>query len=447
MRKIEDIIDDGCRALKAGDMETAGRTFEFLLGRLPHNPYILAMLGSVYVGVGRYAMAIPLLERSLQFDKTQAWAWSNLGVSFRREGHEDRGVDAYKRSLDLDPENSETLSNMSGAFINVGEPYKALEYCEKSLAIDSQNHVAKHHKGIALLELGRFEEGFKWYEGRFEINEWHPRPYKAPLWRGEKVGTLLIHGEQGLGDEVLFLGWLEEAKKRADRVVIECNERLVPVFARSFEVPCVATVEEVQALGIEFDAVCPMGSLPIACGVENRRTDAYLKPDPEKVMVYREQLQKLGPGPHVGLSWKGGTIGTHNYIRCAPPDLWIGLPKIATCLSIQYGPEKDLAPMIGVEHWDVDNIDNLCALIAALDLVVTVNNTCVHLSGALGVPCWTMTPSKPAWRYQLSGESIPWYRSVRQFRQVGDDWPSVFKQVEGELADYARVSRDSKEAA
>lgn len=442
-------MQEGSEALKAGDWERAGNIFEFLLGKEPHNSFYLYALGTVYLSVGRESIAIPLFERSIQLDKDRPWVWNNLGVCFRKQGHVERAREIYAKCLKLEPGNADTLSNISSTYINAGCPQKALEYAERALQISPSLTSAIHHKGIALLELGRFEEGFKFYEGRFGITEWHPRPYKAPLWRGERVKSLLIHGEQGLGDEVLFLGWFDEARKRADRVVIESTSRLVKVFARSFDATVVATVEEVEALGIEFDAVIPMGSLPVACGVESRRNDAYLRADPERVAHYRKRLEELGPGPYVGLSWKGGVMSTHIYLRNGSPEWWRAFPPLATCVSLQYGPEAVVHEMLGIPHWAeaVDDIDELCALIKALDLVITVNNTCVHLAGALGTPCWTLTPSQPAWRYQLSGEKMPWYDSVRQFRQVGTDWQPAYHRAETELADYARVSRETKAAA
>lgn len=463
VRKLDDYLQEGADALKTAEeliqsgrrqeatphIERAGAIFEHLLGVMPHNAFVLYAMGSVFMQGGRLGMAIPFLERALQLDGNRPWIMHNLGVCLRRHGHLDAARRIYEKALSIDPKNADTLSNLSGAYINCGEPEKALKNAELALALDSGLSSALHHKGMALLEMGRFEEGFRCYEGRFGISEWTRRPYDAPLWRGEKVKTLLIHGEQGLGDEVLFLGWLEEAKTRADRVVLEVTERLVKTFKRSFGLETYATVEEVLATGIAFDAVCPMGSLPVACGVEGRRNDAYLKADPGRVAFYRDKLEQLGPGPYIGLSWKGGVLSTHIYLRNGSPELWLPLTKHGTCVSLQYGEEGELHKFLRIPHWQeaIDDVDELCALIAALDLVVTVNNTCVHLAGALGTPCWTLTPSQPAWRYQLAGEKMPWYDSVRQIRQVGSDWKPVYKQAETELADFVRVSRETKAAA
>lgn len=464
MRKLDDYLQEGVTCLKQAEeciraqnrdaaiphIERGGQIFEHLLGAMPHNPFVLYSMGLVFMQSGRFGIAIPFLERATQCAPEYHEPLHNLAVCLRRQGHVEAARQVYEKCIQLDPSNAETYANLSGAYINTGEPEKAVEYAEKALAIDPKLSNAIHHKGMGLLELGDFEQGFRFYEGRFGIQEWHARPYGCPLWRGERVETLIIHGEQGLGDEVLFLGWYEEASRRSGRIVIEATPRLVPTFRRSFpKATIVSSVEEALSLGIKFDAYCPMGSLPIACGVATRESFGYLVPDPARVKHYRSELEKLGPGPYVGLSWKGGTLGTHIYLRNGPPEWWQSFVPYATCVSLQYGEEGELAKDLGIPHWQaaIDDIDELCALIAACDLVLTVNNTCVHLAGALGVKCWTLTPSQPAWRYQLKGETIPWYDSVKQFRQVGKDWKPAYQQAERELADFVRVSREAKKAA
>lgn len=447
MQTIQDVLRKAGELHASGKIEEAGNLYETVLCFDPSNFFALYALGTIYSEARRNGIAIQLLLRSLEENPQQPEALNNLAICFRQEGKEEQARRMYEMSLSLMPNNHETLSNLSGAYINSGLPEKALEYAEKSLEINPDYASAKHHKGLALLEMGRFSEAWQCYEGRKGIREWTKRPYDMPEWDGAEVETLLIHGEQGLGDEILFMGWISEAKKRAKHVFIECAPRLIQLFERSFGVRCVGTPEEANALGVKFDAKVAMGSLPHVLG-ERPTRKAYLKPDPSKVAEYRKRMEACGPGPYIGVSWFGGLKQTHGHLRSAALEMWKPLLKHGTPISLQYGNQAENAANLGLPHWQesIDDIDELAAMIAACDLVVSVCNTTIHMAGALGVPVWIMVPSKPAWRYGMSGEEMPWYESARMFRQT-EKWAEVYQRVEKELADYAGVPRAEQKAA
>lgn len=398
------------------------------------------LMGTVLCLIQKDGMAIQFLMRAIESNPKCYEAIFNLGNSMRRLGHTDSALMIYKQAADL-KQSDQVMAALAGCHINNGDPERAIEWCDKALNFSGQKHddfqwKAKHHKAMALLELGRLDEGFDLYRARYHIPEWTKRCYTQPLWNGEKTGTLLIHGEQGIGDEILFMSWLPKIRHLYDKLVIEATPRLVETFKRSFQCDVFENDKQVMESGIPIDAVVPMGSLPhFAGGLPPH--GRYLIPDEEKVKYYRESLYTLGEPPYIGLSWHGGVIKTHTHLRTTEYSAWKKL-KQGTCISIQYGKNGEYAKTLGIPHWQdaIEDIDSLIALIAALDLVVTVNNTSVHMAGALNVPCWTLTPSKPAWRYQLTGDMMPWYGSVRQFRQNGNDWDELMGRVSKELAHY-----------
>jgi tetratricopeptide (TPR) repeat protein len=397
------------------------------------------MFGTLLAQMGQDGAAMVMLHHSLGQNPENPECLYNLANCMRRQGHRKSAAVIYEQALLLDQNNPEIYSGLSGCFINNGTPEKAIEWADKGLKLNPENASALHHKAIALLEQGEFEEGFKAYEARKRIPEWTKRVYEFPQWNGEKVKTLLIHGEQGIGDEILYLSWLPKIAHLYERLVIECTPRLVPTFERSFGAKCYGTDKEVVANEKDISAVVAMGSLPaIAGGLPPK--GRYLIPNQERVNHYRQRLHALGKGPYIGLSWHGGVVKTHAHFRTTDSSEWARFKSYGTPISIQYGSYGADSQKLGLPHWQeaIDDIDELVSLLAALDLVVTVNNTNVHMCGALDVPCWTLTPSRPAWRYQLSGSEIPWYRSIRQFRQQGDDWSGVFAEVESALGDYCR---------
>lgn len=435
-----DHYDKARELFESGNIEEAAHIYEQIVARQPSNWFALYALGSIYSQVGRNGIAIPLLQRSLEENPKQPECLNNLAVSLRVEGHEEAADQMYALSLKQNPDNHETWCNRAGAHINNGDPEKCIEYADKSLAIKPDYAQALYHKGMALLELGKYEEGFDLYQYRTQIKEYTPRKYPFPRWDGKPVKRLLIHGEQGIGDEILFMGFRDRIV--ADEIVIECTPKLKTLFERSFGCICVTTEEEAMALG-HFDAVAAMGDLPRLCGIFPKG-DGYLIPDPEKVAFYRE---KAGNRPLIGLSWYGGLKKTHTHLRNVHPDMW---KRFAAwnCTSLQYGDARIGAQMIGIPDWQPveDDLDDRAALIAACDLVISVCNTTIHMAGALGVPCWVLVPERPAWRYGLHGNTLPWYKSVKLYRQSGE-WEETFKQVEKDLADFCGLPGTEQKAA
>lgn len=432
-----------------GDYLNAERLYDQIVSVDPEEPLSVYLYGCLLLDTQRIGLAMQCLSRAMDLahaqgkEKHMAYIPNALGSVYRTIGKPEIAKKLYDYAIELDPSDSSPFINLGGLYINEGNPEEALRLCNQVLEKHPDDARTLKHKGLALLELGRFEEGWKYYKYRYEVDkglssrEFNPRPYECPHWEGQEVDCLAIHGEQGLGDEVLFLSFLKEAKKKAKKIVIECNHRLVKLFERSFDVKCYPDHESLIKENTP-DAYCPMGSLGIYCGpVPDGRP--YLKADDDRVDYYLEKLKRIGPGPYVALSWKGGTVKTHQHVRNASISKWKSLLDVpCTFISVQYGEAGRSANDLEIPHWQeaIDDIDELAALIKACDLVVSVCNTTIHLAGALGVPCWVMTPSKPAWRYGMKGDSVPWYESVKLYRQT-DSWDDVFQQVKKALNEKA----------
>ncbi|KKL30388.1 hypothetical protein LCGC14_2368560, partial [marine sediment metagenome] len=318
----------------------------------------------------------------------------------------------------------------------------------RALKMDVNCPHAKNHMALAKLEMGEWEEGWDYWENRWEVPERlrMKRDYKCPKWDGSPLdGTLVIHGEQGLGDEILYMSCFNEVK--AERIIIESATRLVSLFKRSFNVPVYGTAEEVMRHE-KPDRWISMGSLPALF----RKTDESFERQPERFLVpdskrVEHWKSKLGENP-IGIAWYGGVAKTHSKLRNAPLDLWKDLTSTNhNFISIQYetGDTVKEAEALGVPHFQeaVEDFDDLTSLIEACDSIITVCQTAHHTAGGLGKPCWTLVPPAAAWRYGLKGEKNVWYPSVRQFR---GDWETIFSKVKHEL-DIGRVSTAERSAA
>ena len=418
-----------------GKLEEAVLAYESLLaGPLGSDPHLQFAIGSAFAQLGRFGLAVDFLQRSVDGQPNNHEAWSNLGLSYRTLGLVPKAIVCHERALGL-PMTADAkagvLANLSGCYVNEGNPAKAISYAEMGLALKDMPQL-HNHRALGLLELGQYAEGFAGYEQRVRLPEYTPRDYGSiPRWDGKETARLAIHGEQGLGDEILFLTGLKRVLERTSgEIHVECAKRLVGLLRHSFrDTPRLKFHPDHVAL---MSAVTPtawvqMGSLYHYLGGFDRWT--YLDPS---------RKFKKPAGKRVGLSWRGGTLRTHEYYRNGPLDVWKPLvrelrkaPGVEP-VSVQYGPADEMARELGIEHdaASIADLDSLTGYLQSCDLVVTVCNTTVHLCGASGVPCIVLVPSKPAWRYALTGDRSDWYDSVRYVRQIGDeDWARVMARV------------------
>jgi hypothetical protein len=432
----------------AGHRTQALNIVKELAVKFPEEPMPVYMLASWLIDDGQDHLALPMLRDALTLAPDNSEMWANLGGVYKKNEHRAKAVECYQKALSLEPDFPAALKGLAGAYVNQGNPNAGLSYARRALQFDGPHQpAARNDLALLLLEAGHWEEGFREYRHRDQLPMFHVRNYgDVPRWDGKKIGTLAVHAEQGLGDEILFASCLADLAPLADKIVGECNGRLIELFRRSFpNVTWFATHEDLMASGIKLDAWERMGDLP--GWFRKKPSDcpgtAFLKADPAKVAGYRARLQAIGSGPYIGFAWLGGTSGTHRQDRRAPRAMWTELVQRASGVkvSLQYGEDGARhASEWGLHHWPsvIDDLDETAALIMALDVVVSSPQTAIHIAGALGQRCLVPMSARPAWRYQLSGP-MPWYRSVELIRQKGEDWSSVFRVIDASLADLVRL--------
>ncbi|HEY2761310.1 MAG TPA: tetratricopeptide repeat protein, partial [Pirellulales bacterium] len=284
--------------------------------------------------------------------------------------------------------------------------------------------------------------------------------FTQPRWDGSPLEgkTIVVHAEQGLGDEVLFASCFNDVIAAARKTIITCEPRLLKLFQRSF--PRATTYPWTRRrdwsplpLIEPVDWQIPAGSLPAyfrATAESFPQRSGFLIADQEQVAAWRNRFAALGHGLKVGLSWRAGGKANEGRKRTISLLDWrqiLQTPNV-DFVNLQYGDiSEDAAEVsreLGVtihDHEEGDplvDIDGYAAKIAALDLVISVGNAAVHLAGALDVPAWTMLPRVPSWRWMVTGDVCPWYSSVRLFRQPRrTDWQPVLDQITDRLREIA----------
>lgn len=428
-----------------------------------HNddPALLFHMGLIESRLHHHGAAATYFLRSKEYNPANVHAYINLGTVKQRCQKREEADFYFHEGLRYAKEKGTAVEQgllyaaLGGLYINEGAPEKCIEYTEKALQlVPSESHGqlkwVYFNLALAHMEAGHWRKGFRMYHDSIRRRDRMKRNFwtegETPLWTKSRDKTVAVYGEQGVGDEVLFASCLQEMADDCKHVIFECHPRLLPIMERSFpDVECHGT-RKMKERGLpapeQIEACIPIGSLPMFY----RKTDkdfpnhnGYLKADPDKVAHYREKLEALGPGPYVGLAWGGGARRTRFDLRSIDLRHWGAiLGKQAEFISIHYMDyaAKDAAEF-GLAHWQgaIDDLDEQFALIKACDLIISVNQSLVHFSGSLGKKCWTLTPSCPAWRYNVhTGGKMVWYPSVRQYRQAeGGKWAPVIERIAADL--------------
>lgn len=443
---------------KAGRLREAEPLYNSILNIDMENAQVLYLLGNLYSQSGYNGLAVNLLVNCLNARPDFQEAWIDMGVALRKENQDLMALQAWERAESLGAHH-EIYVNKATLYADSGEPEKALELCDKSiLMIDPNNeqmadaYASAHwNKALALLSLQRWKEGWKEHNWRRKLKDiWHERSkIEAPMWDGKPTGRLYLHGEQGKGDEVMFLSMLQDCLPLAKEIVVEVNESVKPLVEQ-MGYPTVTVVSEQEEATGKFDAKCALADLGqfFRNSPDDFPGTPYLKPDPERVDFYRNEMNKLGPGPYVGVAWFGGSKQTRVHKRSISIGRWKNLLEGVTAVSLQWGefgdPDADKHGLARFgEASNGKNLAEQAALIAAMDFVISVQGTTVHLSGAVGKKCYVLTSEAPSWRYgaESCGNTMPWYKSVELVRQhKGEDWLSVMERLEKLIQPEKRIA-------
>jgi tetratricopeptide (TPR) repeat protein len=420
--------------------------------------------------------------------RDQSNAWLTHGTQLMTTGQLGEAARAFRESLHACADNSTALLNLA-AIVMDDDPEAAVRHLRMAEKLAPADAGVQTNLGTALMYLGRLDEARQSYlqalaldpanaaarynmatvnlaEGRFGADTWgdfrarwrhegYCRDFLlggVPYLGGEEPprGRVLVHLEQGLGDEICYAGCIGDLRAHASAVALVCEPRLQGLLAASFPGVCVigrSAGWQAQARAFAPDSQIYAGDL----GYWFRRGSAgfpapraYLGADPARRERWRARLRALGGGTlKIGISWRGGTATTGRNVRSIPLWEWaplLGLPGI-DWIDLQYGEhqhELRAAQESGVAITRFDDAiadyHETAALVSELDLVISVATAVVDLAGALGKPCWVLVPQRPLWKFGVQGERTPWYPSLRLFRQGGQEqWSSVLRRVAARL--------------
>lgn len=429
----------------------------------PDKPAIYNSLGLVFEHFERFAEAEEIYNKVLQMKPDFAEVYNNLGKLFNDTGRASEGVENCKRALQYKPDFLDAFLNLGIGYRLLGKMNKSRNAYREVLRLDpdhAKGHLNLAHNQLALKELSAGWESYQW---RFRVDPDAVINYPYPEWDGSALTgkSILVYAEQGIGDEIMYVSCLPDLIKDAELCVVGCDPRLRSLFARSFP-DAVFFNKSFPADQPEtgnfpqIDFKVPVGSLPRYYRrnlEEFPECSGYLLPEKHALEKWRVRYSELGNSLKVGLSWRGGNINRDKLLRSIELTDWVPLLKIPgiTFINLQYGDCTaelvDLENSHGVRivDWDdadpLKDMDDFAAQIAALDIVISIDNSTVHMAGALGTPVWVILPDVTDWRWFLEGDTSVWYQSIRLFRnKKGSSWESVFAKVKSELMTLYKLS-------
>jgi lipoprotein NlpI len=404
-------------------------------------------LGNALNGQGQLDEAIAAWRQAIVLKPSYAEAHNNLGNAMRGKGHLDDAIAAYHQAIALRPGYAEAHYNLGVALNDKGQLDDAIAAYRQAIIIRPKFAEAHHSLSLLLLSRGDFQHGWDEHEWRWKCKDFPsvPRNFAQPQWDGRPLDgrTLLLYAEQGFGDALQFIRYVPMVAQRGGRIIIECKAELQRLF-QTMAAGCQIVVRG-QPLPA-FDLQCPLLSLPLVFGTTLAnlpRNVPYLHADAEAAGRWQRRMADHSPLVRVGLVWSGspGHKNDRNrstkLARLAP---LVQAPGVRF-FSLQKGDAGAEAkrPPPGMEliDWTEELTDfaDTAALIANLDLVITVDTAVAHLAGAMGKQVWTLLPFVADWRWLLEREDSPWYPSMRLFRQPSwGDWDSVINRVADKLS-------------
>jgi len=409
----------GNTARALGMAKPAEEFFRRVLAQDPARLEALVSLANLLRGQGQLPAAEALLAPALARTPEAPELWLTLGSTYREMGDRARAAEHYRQALARRPDYVPALVNLADLLTDDGDVDDALALYGRAIAQEPDNAQARLNRAVLHLLKGNLKDGWRDYGARLKVPGKAPVPdHKLTRWTGGslKRTRLLVTAEQGVGDHIMFASMIPDLAAQAARdggsVVLECDPRLVDLFARSFPGVTVHGWDLEMRGGVTrsrygwlksaggANAYIEMGSLPRVmrgCLDAFAADNVYLTPDPLEMAGFGGALAHTGPGPFIGICWRSGNVSGHRALQYAPREAWAAfIAKLpGTVVSVQYDAGADEIealgemsgrPIVVLEGLDQKNaLDSTAALLASLDAVVSAPTAVSWLAAATGV--------------------------------------------------------------
>ena len=395
-------------------------------------------IGDIFQEQGNLDQAINSYRVALDSCPGFAEGYNNLGSVLKKKNQLDAAIVAFEKAIETNPKYVRAYSNLGAALVEKNEIEEATQHFERALFMNPDFADAHFNQAIIFLLQGRLEEGWEKYEWRWNSTQKsQKRDFKQLLWNGTTLNgkTILVHTEQGFGDAIQFVRYVDLLCDLNTTVIFECETELKTLFK---SIDCIDKLVAKGEKIPDFDVHVPLLSLPRIFGTTLKNIPAeipYLYPDVEVNPIFLSDSSRKFK---IGIAWAGNPEHVNDHNRS------IDLKRFECLLSLeeyeffslQIGEHREDIKQYGYDYMIKDlgkqfaDFHCTASAILQLDLIISVDTAVAHLAGALGKPVWILLPFMPDWRWMLNRLDSPWYPSMRLFRQneIGN-WMSVFEQL------------------
>lgn len=449
-KDIDTLLNLGNIYLTYSNTSKAKKIYEDLVKIKSNDPNIYHDLGIIFTKLGKIDQAIQNYLNAEKLNSTNPLTYYNLGTLYNSKFSFKKSKLYYKKSIELNPNSYNSYYNLAWVQTLVKEYDSAIENYKKAINVFPEFPQANFKLSLIYLAKENFSEGWDLNEFRTKIKEANVNQKKIlnlNLWNGKKFnGSLFVHGEQGVGDQILHSSIINDLYQRHKKISLFVDHRLVSLFERSFK--------KIKIIGTNInqfnsnDRHILLGSL----GRFFRRSindfkkehKPYIIPDPQKVNQFKKIFSK-NKCIKVGISWN--SIGLKNKEKNISLNQ---LSKILTLdnfefINLQYGntskerklfEKKFNVKITNYEDLDLTNdFESQAALIKSCDLIITISNTIAHLAGSLGTPTYLLLSKFPLWWWFTNRSNSLWYNNVKLFRQSKDgEWKDVVNNIYKKLS-------------
>ena len=410
-------------------------------------------LGVTLTKQSKFSKAMQAYKKSLAIKPHFAEAYANIGNILSDQSRPEEAIAAYKKALAIRPDFAEACNNMGTNLQQAGHVKEAIEAFNSALAAKPDYAEAHRNLSFALLNVGLIKQGLAEYEWRWKTSKGQTikRKFLKPQWDGQKClmgQRILLWAEQGIGDTINWSSYLPLISSLTDHIILECPNKLLPLLARSFpNIEIKSEEKQNDEQRNDFDCHLPLGSLPhlfLSKITKKTNFEPHLIPDPTRVKFWQERLKSIGHGPFIGVSWKSINMSRKRLPHYATISDWspiFTMPK-ATLINLQYANfatdlfkiQNDLG--VNIHNFDeldqYNDLDNVAALSAALDIVVSTTSAVPMISAGVGTLTKLANRKESSWNNALFK---PLNSSLETFeKNKWEPWEHVFQRIAKQIS-------------
>ena len=402
--------------------------------------------------------AVENYKKAISLKPDFAEAYNNLGLTFKELERYEEALNNINQAILLNPKYSEAYFGLANILKDLRRLEEAFINYEKAITLKPNYAEALHNWGRALLLNCNFEKANSLMEWRWQTDQKIGVPLNTsrPKWDGKANQNILLWREQGVGDEIMFSAAIYDLKSKSNTLFVECDQRLMPLFQRSFP-DDIEYISDKSKLSInEYDYHLPIGSLPLyfrkSIDAFKKTSKGWLRADDKSIDIIKNEINKNSNEKIIGISWKSNSaISKANQRNISLQELAEPLKKLnIKLINLQYGNVSDEILKLRSDHGidileisslDIFNdLDGLAALISACDCVVSIDNVTIHLAGALGVDTRLLLPQVSDERWGIDSKKSYLYESIKLYRQINkSDWSSPLNELIQDLKNMYHV--------